>query len=140
MGGVANVQVIVVVMLLNAENGLVNIWDDAHHPHHADTQSRRRRRSGRRSAARRRLPGWFADRQQQQHSSRSVTTAIENDDAEPRLVSIKYCCSDLPPFVVQSSRFYFPCPPTSQPTCNNPSLIIVLFIKVTCHWRISQRN
>lgn len=65
-----------VVMLLTAEYGLVNVWDDAHHPRHAaDTETGWRRPAGQ-------LPGNFRNYtdQQKQQSSRSVPTA------HPRLV------------------------------------------------------
>lgn len=64
-----------VVMLLTAEYGLVNVWDDAHHPRHAaDTETGWRRPAGQ-------LPGNFRNiTDQQKQSSRSVPTA------HPRLV------------------------------------------------------
>lgn len=66
-----------VVMVLNAENGMVNVWDDAHHPHHAHTETESRRKWWR-------SEGPFPDRsRKQQHSSRRLSTAT---NAQSRLV------------------------------------------------------
>lgn len=77
---------VVVVMLLKAENGLVHVRDDADapHPHHANAQGWRS--SGRRPTSSR--PGLLPDYHHhcQQQSSRSVARSEVGATAQPRLV------------------------------------------------------